>query len=119
MFKEKRRAERVEILGQLAGEVTVFQPLTITEVSSGGVQVETEFPLHIDSIHDFRLTLGDITVVVKGRVTHCRIADIEHERVLYRTGVEVIDPTDHVRQTLQEYIEHVKNFRSGPSSSTV
>ena len=41
----RRDSERVEILGELRGEVMVFQPMTITEISGGGAQIETPFPL--------------------------------------------------------------------------
>lgn len=114
MFQEKRRAERIEILGPLGGEVTVFQPVKIAEISLGGVQVETDFPMQLESLHDFRLSLGDITVVVKGRVTHCRIADVDHERVTYKTGVELVAPSDHVREAIGSYIERLKGSR-GPA----
>ena len=77
---EKRDAERFRILGQLQGEVMVFQPMAIREISRGGAQIETAFPLHLDSLHDFRLTLGDRSVVVKGRVVHCHISDVDQER---------------------------------------
>lgn len=112
MFQERRRAERIEILGHLGGEVRTFQPLAIAEVSLGGVQVETEFPLQIDSLHHFRLTLGDVSVVVEGRITHCRINDVGHERVVYRAGVELINPSEHVQNALQHCIQRVKGFPS-------
>ena len=37
----KRDAERIPILGELHGEVMVFQPMLVRDVSSGGVTVET------------------------------------------------------------------------------
>ena len=55
---DKRDAERIEILGDLQGEVMVFSPMAIREISRTGAQVETAFPLQLDSLHDFRLTLG-------------------------------------------------------------
>src|SRR6185436_18557150 len=73
--EDKRDTERIQILGELKGEVTVFQPMAIKEISRGGAQVETGFPLQLDSLHEFRLTLGDRSVVVKGRVAHCSITD--------------------------------------------
>ncbi len=42
---DKRDTERLEILGELLGEVMVFQPMSIKEISNGGAQVETGFPL--------------------------------------------------------------------------
>ena len=88
-----RDAERVQILGELHGEVMVFQPMVIKEIARGGVQVETGFSLHLDSLHEFRLTLGDRSVVVKGRVVHCSISDVEQEIVLYRSGIRFVEPS--------------------------
>jgi hypothetical protein len=107
----------MEILGRLSGEVTVFQPLTIVEVSMGGVQVETDFPLTAHTVHDFRISLGAHTLVIKGRVTHCRLADVDHERVIYRTGVEILDPSPHVREAFEAYIDELKGTSTGPSVS--
>ncbi|MGH9329253.1 MAG: PilZ domain-containing protein [Vicinamibacterales bacterium] len=103
--------ERVPILGALRGEVMVFQAMTILDISRGGAQIETAFPLQLDSLHDFRLTLGDQSVVVKGRIAHCHIGDLEEERVGYRTGVEFIDPPEHVREAITEFIDSLKSQR--------
>src|SRR5713226_8855892 len=89
--EDKRDAERIEILGELHGEVMVFQPMAIKEISRGGAQVETAFPLQLDSLHEMRLTLGDRSVVVKARVVHCSISDIDQELVAYRSGVQFIE----------------------------
>src|SRR5262249_52315091 len=72
-IEDRRDNDRIEILGELNGEVMVFQPMTIKEISPGGAQVETAFPLQLDSLHDFRLALGERFIVVKGRVAHCSI----------------------------------------------
>ena len=85
--KEKRDTERIQILGELLGEVMVYQPMAVKEISRGGAQVETGYPLQLDSLHDFRLTLGDRSVVVKGRVAHCSITDVDQELVLYRSEI--------------------------------
>src|SRR5712691_9024818 len=94
--EEKRDRERIEILGELHGEVMIFQPLSIKEISRGGCLVETAFPLHINSLHEVRLTLGDRSVVMKGRVAHCRISDVDQEVVTYRSGIEFIELNDRV-----------------------
>src|SRR5947207_9869036 len=98
--EDTRDTERIQILGELKGEVIVFQPMAIKEISRGGAQVETGFPLQLDSLHDFRLTLGDQSVVVKGRVVHCTITDVEQEQVLYRSGVEFIEPPVRVASVI-------------------
>jgi hypothetical protein len=109
--EDKRDAERTEILGELRGEVMVFQPMAIKEMSRGGVQIETGFPLQLDSLHEFRLTLGERSVVVKGRVAHCSITDVEQELVLYRAGVEFIEPSDRVAAVISDFIEAIRSGR--------
>jgi hypothetical protein len=109
--EDKRDTERIEILGELHGEVMVFQPTIIREISRGGAQVETSFPLHLDSLHDFRLTLGDRSIVVKGRVAHCSISDVEQEGVLYRSGIQFIEPSERVFSVIAEFIEAIKTGR--------
>jgi len=108
---EKREKERIEILGELHGEVMVFQAVAIKEISVGGAQVETVFPLQLNSLHDFRLTLGDRSVVVKGRVVHCRISDVDQELVTYRSGVEFIEPSDRIAGVVQEFVRAIKAGR--------
>src|SRR5512132_3178111 len=102
--ENKRDTERIEILGELRGEVMIFQPMAIKEISRGGAQVETGFPLQLDSLHDFRLTLGERSVVIKGRVAHCSISDVDQEVVLYRSGIEFIEPSDRVAGVIAHFI---------------
>jgi PilZ domain-containing protein len=109
--EDKRDTERIPILGELHGEVMVFQPMAIKEISRGGAQVETGHPLQLDSLHDFRLTLGDRSVVVKGRVAHCRISDVDQELVTYRSGIEFIEPSDRVFSVISDFIEAIKSGR--------
>jgi hypothetical protein len=109
--EDKRDAERIQILGQLQGEVMVFQPMAIREIGRGGVQVETGFPLQLNSLHDLRLTLGEHSVVVKGRVAHCTITDVEQELVLYRSGIEFIEPSVRVFGVIADFIDAIVNGR--------
>jgi PilZ domain-containing protein len=108
---DKRDTHRLQILGDLRGEVTVFQPMGIKEISRGGAQVETGFPLQLDSLHEFRLTLGDRSIVVKGRVVHCSITDVEEELVLYRSGIEFIEPSERVATVISSFIDAVETGR--------
>ena len=108
---DKRDTHRLQILGELRGEVMVFQPMAIKEISRGGAQVETGFPLQVDSLHDFRLTLGDRSIVVKGRVVHCSITDVEQELVIYLTGLEFIEPSDRVAAVIADFIDAITSGR--------
>jgi hypothetical protein len=109
----KRDTERVLILGDLQGEVMVFEPLLIKEISRGGASVETRFPLHLNSLHDIRLTLGTRSVVLKGRVAHSRISDVDQDIVTYRTGIEFVDLSDRIQEVIGEFLDTLRLKRSG------
>lgn len=110
---DKRDTDRIQILGELNGEVKVFAPMSIKEVSKGGAQVETGFPLQLDSLHEFRLTLGDRSVVVKGRIAHCRISDVDQELVTYRAGIEFVELSDRVQAAIIDFMDTIKAGRKG------
>ena len=103
----KRDVQRIELLGALRGEVMVFQHTAVHQISKGGMQVETSFPLQLDSLHDFRLTLGDRSIVVKGRVAHSRISEFDQEGVTYRTGIEFIEPSEPVAEVISEFVDEL------------
>jgi hypothetical protein len=113
-MNHQRDAERLQILGELHGEVMIFQPMAIKEISRGGAQVETGFPLQLDSLHDFRLTLGDRSVVVKGRVVHCSISDVDQDIVVYRSGVEFVESSSRVNEVIAGFIDAVRSGRRAP-----
>jgi PilZ domain len=102
-----RREQRIEILGELQGEVMVYEPMAITEISRGGAQIETSFPLQIDSLHDFRLMLGDRSVVVKGRIVHAHVCDVEDQATIYRAGVEFVQPSERIIEAIGEFMEAI------------
>jgi len=71
---ERRRAPRVEILGNVQGEILpLAAPVDVREVGLGGFSVLTSEPLEPGAEHDFRLTVNDwSTVELRARVVHCR-----------------------------------------------
>jgi hypothetical protein len=108
---DKRDTERIEILGELGGEVMVFQPMAIREISRSGALVETGFPLQLDSLHDLRFTLGERSIVIKGRVAHCSISDVDREVVLYRSGIEFVEPSERVAGVIGGFVDAIANGR--------
>ena len=109
---ERREDERVPVPGALDGDVMVFLPMAITEVAHHGIQVETPFSFQIDSVHELRLALGNRPIVVKGRVTHCSIVELEHELVRYRTGFEFVDLPARVSEAVAAFVETMKGGRT-------
>jgi hypothetical protein len=106
--QDKRDSRRIDLLGALKGEVMVYQVTIVRQMSKGGMQVETTFPLQLDSLHDFRLTLGDRSIVVKGRVAHCSISEFDQDGVTYRTGVEFVEPSERVAAVISEFVEELR-----------
>jgi hypothetical protein len=113
MDRERRDGERIAILGSLTGEMMVYQPMTIREIGIDGASVETVYPLHLDSLHELRLTLGKRSIVLKGRVMHSRVTDMDQEAVIYQTGLEFVEASDRVRAAIAEYLTELKTQRSG------
>lgn len=108
----KRDAERIVTRRSLEGAVMVFQPMTIIEISHGGALVETPFSLQLDSLHEFRLSLEERSVVVKGRIAHCYVGEVRNDATVYRTGVEFIEPSEPVRLAIAEFVDTLSALRS-------
>ena len=89
----------------------IYQLMVVKQISRGGAEVETGFPLQVDSLHDFRLTLGDRSVVIKGRVVHCSITDVDQELIVYRSGIEFVEAPDRVYSAISEFIEAIMSGR--------
>ncbi len=109
---DKRDTERVVILGELQAEIMMFEPMLIKEISRSGATVDTRFPLHLNSLHDLRLTLGTTSVILKGRVVHSRISDVDQDIVTYRTGLEFVEPSERVADVIAQFLDEVKANRS-------
>ena len=102
-----RRTQRIEILGELQGEVMVYEPVTISEISRAGAQIETSFPLQIDSLHEFRLILGARSVVVKCRIVHAHVCDVEDQATIFRAGVEFVQPSERIIEAIGEFMDEI------------
>ena len=89
---ERRRAPRVDLVGQLQGElVSVDVPIRVREISLGGMSIETAEAFAIDTRHSFILTLGDgAGVFVLGRVAYSRKA-ADDQGVVFITGIQFLD----------------------------
>ena len=110
----KREAERVPIAGLVSGEVTVFQPMTILNMSEKGMQIEASTKLHNDSLHDFRLSLYNRSVIVKGRIVYCQIGELNEGGPRYKCGIEFIQMAAHVQTAIGDFVAAHKAAASAP-----
>jgi hypothetical protein len=89
--------------------------MTILDISKGGLQIETLFALQLDSLHDFKISLGERSIVVKGRIAHCHIGELKDGVVLYRTGVEFIENSDHAQSAIEAFVDALRLSRKASS----
>jgi hypothetical protein len=108
----RRASERVSIRGELHGDIMVFEPLLVREVSVLGASIETSFPMHLDSLHEVRLTLDDVSIVLKGRIAHSRVSDVNQDVVTYSTGLEFVEPSEAVLKVLADFLDGLKADRT-------
>jgi hypothetical protein len=90
---ERRRWPRVELLGRLHGQVVaVAVPITIREISLGGLSFVSAIPFPVGAVHEFRLTLGSESPVVRrGRIVRSVPDAGDNEAGRFVTGVQFLD----------------------------
>ena len=102
---DQRQRPRVPLPAGLSGEVTVYRPLTVTDLSAIGARVDTPEPLRVNSVRAFRLNLGDQTVVVKGRIAHATVRTLDDHLVIYSSGVEFLDVSPQAQMAIDRFLE--------------
>jgi len=112
---DKREKERVAPTAQLEGAVMVFQSMTVIQISHNGALIETPFPLQLDSLHEFRLSLGERSVVVKGRIVHCYVGELRNDVTVYRSGIELVEPSEPVRRAIEVFVDTLSAARRIPT----
>ena len=104
---QQRQRPRVPLPQGLSGEVTVYRPITVTDLSLQGARVDTPEPLRVDSIRAFRLNLGEQTIVLKGRVVHASVRTLDDHLVIYSSGIEFLDVSPQAQIALERFLERV------------
>jgi Tfp pilus assembly protein PilZ len=92
---DRRRSARVEVLGQIQGRlVSLETPVTVREMSLGGMSIETPTAFEAGSTSDFLLTLGDgAGIEVAGKIVYSRPID-GAGKPRYLSGVQFVDQDD-------------------------
>jgi hypothetical protein len=100
--RTRRSGPRVEVLGQLHGQVVTWRvPLTIRDISAGGFAVESEWRFPLGSTHMFRFTTdrGEV-VFLNGRTVHTRPASAIPEADQFISGFAFLRDGDRVDQAI-------------------
>lgn len=101
----KRAHPRHDLPGPVPGEVKIYHSMAIRQLSEGGALIEIGVPLQLNSLHDFRLSLGERSLVVKARVVHSHISTVGSDRLTYRTGIEFVDLSAPVTAAIAEFVD--------------
>jgi hypothetical protein len=110
---------RIDLQGDLQGGIMVYQAMNVTQISEGGIRIHTSAPLHIDSLHEIRLSLGPITIVAKGRIVHCRLTELEGGQVTYRAGVEFVELSEHARTAIRTFVDRMRGQAAGTPEAAI
>jgi PilZ domain len=114
-FHERRRTPRIEILGQLYGEiVSVRTPITVREIGLGGFSVDTALALPVGAVHAFRLTPTEgAPVIVRARVVYSRAHEPAQDGTGYTSGLQFVDDSGHhSRRSVASLIDQVTSVLS-------
>ena len=88
---------------RIQGAVTVYQPITVLDITETAFRLDAPFALQNDSLHDFRLALDTRSIIVKGRVVRCQIGEL-HDGVVYTCTVEFVDPAPHALTAIRDFV---------------
>jgi len=94
--RERRKAPRIEMLGQIFGQVlSVDTPVTVLDLSTGGFSVETACAFRAGSQHQFRFALEHgASLIVTAEVVHCRRRTAPSGKDLFVTGLKFLENPD-------------------------
>jgi len=89
---ERRRSARVELMGQLQGQLMSMDlPIVVLEISLGGMRIATPIAFEAGARGQFMLTLGDgAGVLVSGQIVHCHAVE-DASPPAFISGVQFLD----------------------------
>jgi hypothetical protein len=102
--RDRRRSARVDLLAELQGHVvTLDESIVVRQVSQGGLTIETSAPLSPRLTHDFRVTSGTRTALVRAKVAHSHVR-MQGAAVSYLSGMEFVEPSPDAVSILEEIV---------------
>jgi hypothetical protein len=105
---DRRRTPRVDLLAELQGHiVTLDEQIQVTQLSLGGMTVETMAPLSPRLRHIFRISFQTSAVTLQARVIHSRVV-IRGDTVSYVSGIEFVDPSPAAILDVQRMVEEAR-----------
>ena len=111
VMTDRRIDVRFDITIPLDNTLSFPSQFTVKEISLGGMLIQTEQALEIESVIPMGLSLqADNPVSFMGRVASCRKTE-DKEKTHYDIGVEFKDLTDKDRTLLKTFIDYLASDR--------
>ena len=102
--EERRRAPRVEVLGQLHGSIVALRmSVVVRDIGPGGFSIETPLPFPKHSAQQFRFSTpdGEKDVLLNGQSVHCLRVSPGNDRPRYLTGFSFVLDDDQSRREVE------------------
>jgi hypothetical protein len=102
-FVQRRRYPRLEVSAKIHGhDVPLNIPITVLDISLGGVSIQTEMTFPIGELHEFRFTpVGGEPLVIAARVVHSLRATGLTGALCYFSGLEFVVDTPDARLAVE------------------
>jgi len=103
----RRRAPRVEVLGQLHGAIVALRlPVTVRDAGPGGFSIETSLPFPDHAEHQFRFTTqtGE-TIILSARSVYCLRSSPAADEPRYLTGFEFLPVDESGRARVDSLVD--------------
>jgi hypothetical protein len=90
--QSRRRGPRIEVLGQLHGQLVPTEvPTLIRNLGAGGFGIESSIAFPVGSVQKFRFTtVSGIAIVVSAEVKHCHAIQGGDTPDRYRAGLSFV-----------------------------
>jgi hypothetical protein len=111
---EKRRYTRFPVGGRIKGRVRAFYEASVMNVSLGGALIEHDQIIRPGSTSFLLLFLHGHPVSLRCHVTWSRVDRPElqpdgEKALIFRSGLEFLDPTEEAQQSLSDYIDSLRD----------
>jgi hypothetical protein len=105
--RDRRRAPRVEVLGQLHGAIVALRmPIVVRDAGPGGFSIETALPFPEHAEHQFRFTPVDSPpIVLTATSVYCLMTSPADAEPRYLTGFEFAQTDESNRKEIADLVE--------------
>jgi hypothetical protein len=118
---DRRQFPRVNVGGRTKGQVNAVHDVALMDISLGGALVEHTQVVQPGITFDLSLALRGNKMRLKCRVVRSLVHRSEVQRdgqrkLIYRTGVEFLQPTQETRQVISDYIRWILEEQEGAAA---